>query len=300
MTMKNTLILGDASYSSWSMRAGLLVDRFDLPVRTYFIRFGAGAIRETMAPFHPARTVPTWITPERIAIGDSLAIAEEMAARFPDKALWPQDPSARAAARTITAEMHSGFMALREHCPMNLRTAYTGVDVPDAVKEDLARIERIWSWARDYAAAKGPWLLGSYSIADAFFAPVAMRIAGYGLDVGPDARDYVEAHLNDPAFRRWRAFGFAKDGPLERYRNDYDQVAWPGPASSLVAKSVPTGPAVNASCPFGEPGAPRTHFAEAGGQVFGFCNEVCRDQVVYDAEAWPAFMTVYKEAQEAA
>lgn len=228
------LILGDRSYSSWSLRAWLLFARFDLPApRETFLRFDApGGLARQLAPWPPARTVPVLATPEGAVIADSLAIAEELASRHPAAGLWPGAPLARATARALAAEMHSGFAALREHCPMNLRLAYRDVPLPGAVLADLARIEDLWARARGACGAAGPWLCGAYSVADAAFAPVAARIAGYGLPVGPAARAYVAAHLADPAFRRWRAAGLAEGADLPWYARDHPRVPWPGPAEA--------------------------------------------------------------------
>jgi glutathione S-transferase len=228
-------------------------------------------------------------TAEGTVVAESLAIAEELASRHPEAGLWPKDPAARAVARMLAAEMHAGFTALRSHCPMNLRISYTGCDPTDAVLADLARLETIWSWARRKTGAQGPWLCGAYSAADAFFAPVAGRIAGYNLPVGAEAAACVAAHLAHPSFRRWRAMGFADGADQEVYRRDYPRRPWPGPAP-LAAQAVDTGPSVNATCPYS--GKDVTHFLETGGRVFGFCNAFCRDKTVADPEAWPKFMAL--------
>lgn len=225
------IALASRAYSSWSMRIGLLVDRFDLPVALRFAPLYSDTFRSLMAAFAPARTVPALRTEDGVVVTESLAIAEELASRFPDRHLWPQEPAARAVARGLAAEMHAGFMALRAACPMNLRLAYREVPVSDDVRADLDRIETIWTAARRQLAgrvAPGPWLCGSYSIADAFFAPVAARIAVYGLPVGAPARSYVAAHLSDPAFRRWREAGLS-DGPdVPVYTLAYPRTDWPG------------------------------------------------------------------------
>lgn len=186
-----------------------------------------------MAAFAPARTVPALRieggrTP--VILWDSLAIAETLAERYRDIDFWPTDPVARGLARAITAEMHSGFQALRQECPMNIRRAYQGFLVSDAVGADLARIETLWSAARGEARGEGPWLFGDYTIADAFFAPVAMRIATYGLTVSPEAAAYVAAHLADPAFLEWRAIGLADPVIQPVYEYDVAERPWPGPA----------------------------------------------------------------------
>ena len=211
------------------MRIGLLVERFALPVPCRFGRLYTEDFRSLLAEFAPARTVPALRLPTGAVIAESLAIAEELAARFPAAGLWPADPDIRAVARSLAAEMHAGFAALREACPMNLRAAYRGVPVNEHVAADLARIELLWDWARAATGRPGPWLCGDYSVADAFFAPVAMRIAGYGLPVSAGARAYVDAHLADPAFRRWRAAGLAEGPDQDFYRCDFDRVPWPEP-----------------------------------------------------------------------
>ena len=244
-----------------------------------------------MADVAPARTVPTLKLSDGTVISESLAIAEELASRHPDLPLWPEDPSARAIARNLSSEMHAGFGALREYCPMHLGAAYKDVPVPEDVARDVARIEDIWSRARNATKPEGPWLAGGYSIADAFYAPVAMRIAGYGLVVGAEAQAYVDAHLADPALRRWRAMGLAGGPVLPWYNRDYAQTTWPGPAP-MTTEAVDAGPSENDTCPYS--GEPVTHFARIETRVFGFCNAFCRDKTVIDAAAWPRFMEIYQ------
>jgi glutathione S-transferase len=286
--MTYDLILGDRAYSSWSLRGWLLFENFGLACKSRFVDF-TGSVADQLADLAPARTVPTLRTPEGAIVSDSLAIAEELGVRHPNAGLWPADPRARATARSLAAEMHSGFGPLRQHCPMNLRCAYTGYTPPEDVTADLRRLEAIWDHARATCAPDGPWLCGAYSAADAFFAPVAARIAGYGLQVSDSARAYAAAHLADPAFRRWRAMGQI-DGPdLPWYARDHTQTDWPGP-KPLPARSVETGPAENATCPYS--GKPVTHFLDLNGRVYGFCNAFCRDKTVADPAAWPTFMAL--------
>ena len=284
--MAYDLIIGDRAYSSWSLRGWLLFEAFDIPRKVKLVDFNGGSVAEQLTDFAPAKTVPTARTPEGAILGDSLAIAEELATRHPDAGLWPADPLARATARNLAAEMHSGFGALREDCPMNLRVAYTGFEPSEAVHSDLRRIEAIWSHARETCKPSGPWLCGDYSAADAFFAPVAARIAGYGLHVSVEAQTYVEAHLNDPAFRRWRAMGLVRGDDLPWYRRDFARTDWPGPSPS-PARPVEEGPSENATCPYS--GDPVTHYLEVSGRIFGFCNAFCRDKTQPDPLAWPDF-----------
>ena len=290
--MTYDLAIGDRAYSSWSLRGWLLFDAFGLPVRVQRARLYTDDLPRLLEGFFPARTVPVMRTAEGTVVAESLAIAEELASRHPEAGLWPKDPAARAVARMLAAEMHAGFTALRSHCPMNLRISYTGCDPTDAVLADLARLETIWSWARRETGAQGPWLCGAYSAADAFFAPVAGRIAGYNLPVGAEAAASVAAHLAHPSFRRWRAMGFADGADQAFYRRDYPRQPWPGPAP-LAARAVDSGPAVNAACPYS--GKPVTHFLETGGRIYGFCNAFCRDKTVADPEAWPKFVALLSE-----
>ncbi len=290
MPMTYDLILGDRTYSSWSLRGWLLFERFGIAANVRFVSFNVGAVAAQMADCAPARTVPTVRTPDGAVVSDSLAIAEELASRHPDAGIWPTDAKARAIARSLAAEMHSGFGELREECPMNLRCAYTGFAPSAGVASDLRRLETIWDYARAECVPAGPWLCGEYSAVDAFFAPVAVRIAGYGLTVSASAQAYADAHLADPAFRRWRAMALVQGDDLVRYARDYDQVSWPGPAP-LAAKAVTNGPSENTACPYS--GMPVSDFLELDGRVFGFCNGFCRDKTVADAEVWPEFMEIY-------
>ncbi|MCC1493953.1 glutathione S-transferase [Cognatishimia sp. F0-27] len=285
--MSDTLIIGDYAYSSWSLRGWLLFDRFGIAVTLRRISFLDAEVRDQLSDLPPARTVPLWQTAEGGLLRDSIAIAEELAQRHPDAGFWPDDPILRATARSLTAEMHAGFAALREYCPMNLRAAYRAVPVPEPVRTDLDRIEELWALALEHSG--GPWLCGAYSVADAFYAPVAARIAGYGLPVGPVGQGYVEAHLGDPAFRRWRCMGLVQGPDLPWYRRDYPRADWPGPAPR-TARAVETGPAENTACPYS--GDPVTHFMETDGRVFGFASALCRNETVADQDAWPAFVAM--------
>lgn len=288
--MTYDLVIGDRAYSSWSLRGWLLFDAFDIPVRVITARLYTDELANVLKDFFPARTAPTLRTPEGSVVPETIAIAEELASRHPDAGIWPADPHARATARVLAAEMHAGFTALRGHCPMNLRVSYERSDVPDDVLADLKRLESLWSWARATTGARGPWLCGAYSAADAFFAPVASRIATYNLPVGAEAQIYVGAHLAHPSFRRWRAMGQIDGADQAYYRRDYPRRDWPGPRP-LAARPVPGVEAENASCPYS--GKPVTDVLELAGRRFGFCNPFCRDKTVADPEAWPKFMALY-------
>jgi len=287
--MTYDLAIGNRAYSSWSLRGWLLFDAFDIPVKTHSARLYTDELAQLLTGFFPGRTAPTMRTPDGTVVPETIAIAEELASRHPDAGLWPADPGLRATARVLAAEMHAGFGALRSHCPMNLRVSYTDCAPPDAVLADLARLEVLWDWAR--AASGGPWLCGAYSAADAFYAPVASRIATYNLPVSSSAQAYVAAHLAHPSFRRWRAMGMVDGADQEFYRRDYPRRDWPGPVP-LLAVAVAGDQSENAACPYS--GMPVTHAMQLAGRRFGFCNDFCRAKTMADPEAWPKFMALYQ------
>jgi glutathione S-transferase len=204
--MAYDLLIGDRSYSSWSLRGWLPFAVFAIPVNVIETILYRPEFTGDMARFAPlVRTVPALKTPEGGLLRDTVAIAWHLTEAFPDHGLLPEDAADRAMAQSLIAEMHTGFAALRGACPMNLRTAWEGFAPSDAVQADLARIEALWGAALDRSG--GPFLFGRYTLADAFFAPVAMRIAGYALPVSDAAQAYVAAHLAHPPLRLWRALG---------------------------------------------------------------------------------------------
>ncbi|CTQ33410.1 glutathione S-transferase [Jannaschia rubra] len=227
--MTYDLLIGDRSYSSWSLRGWLLFAAFDIPVRVHLNPMRDPAFARTLRDWAPARTVPTARAADGAQWHDSLAIAEGLAERHPEAGHWPAPPRARALARSMACEMHSAFRDLRTDCPMNLRVKWEGFEPSEAVLADLARIDALWSAARDMATG-GPWLFGPYGAVDAFFAPVAMRIAGYGLPVSDAGRAYVDAHLDHAPLRRWRAEGEATDRTLANYDRALPTSAFPMPA----------------------------------------------------------------------
>lgn len=291
--MTYELAIGDRSYSSWSLRGWLFFEKFGIPVTTRRCVLYTDEVQKLLADFAPARLVPAVKTPEGEVIGESIAILETLAERHPDAGLWPTDPAARIMARYMVAEMHAGFTALRGDCAMNLLKSYEDSAPRPEVLAELARLELIWARAHDRFGAEGPWLFGRYSGADAFFAPVATRIATYNLPVSAAAQAYVDAHLADPSFRRWRAMGRAENLVQPSYYKPYAERPWPGPAP-LVAEAC-EGPSLNDACPYS--GKPVTHFLRLDGRVWGFCNAFCRDKTLHDPEVWPRFMAMVESAR---
>jgi glutathione S-transferase len=290
--MTYELAIGDRTYSSWSLRGWLLFAAFDLPVKIRAARMYSQGFQDLLADFAPARLVPAMKTPAGDVVYDTLAMAETLAEAHPDIAFWPSNPAARAFARSITAEMHSGFGALRDACSMILCNSFDGFQPSDAVLNDLKRLELLWETARSRFGNDGPWLFGNWSVADAFYAPVATRIATFKLPVGEMAKAYVDAHLANPHFRRWRAMGIAENYEQPGYHSDLPVTPWPGP-EIMPAKPVTGGTSENDTCPFS--GKPVTDLLEIEGRIFGFCNPFCRDKTVADPLAWPDFVNIYQK-----
>lgn len=225
--MTYQLYIGDRTFSSWSLRGWLMLEKFGLPYDVTSVGLYSGTMQADLAHLQPARTVPVLQTANGHVVTDSMAMAETLVEENPSVNLYPRDPAARALARSITAEMHSGFGAIRDACPMMLAFCYEGFEVSDAVRRDLARIDALWSLARNRHGADGPWLFGEYSLADVFYAPVAMRITAYDLPVGEAARAYVKTHLNDPAFIKWRTEGLKDHYDPWPYPSDLTRKPWP-------------------------------------------------------------------------
>jgi glutathione S-transferase len=204
-----TLYIGNKNYSSWSMRPWVLLKQAGIAFEERMVRFDAfdadSRFKGEVLKVNPAGRVPVLVD-EGFAVWDSLAIAEYLAEKFPQHHLWPREPQARARARSVVAEMHSGFTALRTHCPMNIEAplAQVGERVwPEqpALRADVARI--VGMWAELLQANRGPMLFGEFSIADAFFAPVCMRLRTYALPVPPAITDYVRRVCALPGVKAW-------------------------------------------------------------------------------------------------
>jgi glutathione S-transferase len=211
------LVIGNKNYSSWSMRPWVLARHFGLPFEEVVARFDGfepgSAFKRAVAAVSPAGKVPVLVEDDGSAVWDSLAIVERLAELFLQHALWPRDARARARARSVTAEMHAGFGALREHCPMNVEAALPEVGArvlagQPGVRADLARVVALWQDA--LAASGGPFLFGEFCIADAFYAPVVMRLRTYALPVPEDAAAYMARVVASPGVAAWIAAALAE------------------------------------------------------------------------------------------
>ena len=200
MTMQ--LVIGNKRYSSWSLRAALVLELTEEPYAEVLIRLREADTRTRILAYSPTGKVPLLIT-EDGPVWDSLAIAEYLAETYPEAHLWPRGEYARALARSACSEMHSGFVALRTHLPMDLAHDQALVDTPAEALADIERIVALWTQCRTRFGADGAFLFGQASIADAFFAPVAARLRSYRVELPPLAADYVATIYQWPAFQRW-------------------------------------------------------------------------------------------------
>lgn len=297
--MTYTLYAGDRAYSSWSFRGFLLLEPFGLPFRTRIAEMWTPEFEALKREIAPGLTVPVIAAEDLPApVWDSMAIAETLHERHPDAGIWPTDAAARAAGRSLAAEMHSGFMALRTHCPMNLRRRYHGFEVTEEVRADVARAISLWSWAFDRFG--GPWLCGAgFSAADAFYAPLASRLATYRLTEDPTALAYVDAIHRLPSFRRWRAMAMASPRLVAKYELDLPSDP-PFGEPPLPARAVTGATPVNAACPYSGKPVAADSLAEIDGVAIGFCNPFCRDKTVADALAWPGAAEILDKARRGA
>jgi glutathione S-transferase len=209
------LYIGNKNYSSWSLRPWLAMKTLGLPFEEVSVRFDSSAtshFKATMAQVSPAGQVPTLVD-GAVAVWDSLAIVEYLAEKFPHKGVWPSDATRRARARSLCAEMHSGFTALRTACPMNIEASLPEVGLRlIAERADLRKdLERITAmWRIELSAHGGPFLFGDFSAADAFYAPVCSRMRTYALPLEEALQAYVARVLSLPAMAEWIAAAVAE------------------------------------------------------------------------------------------
>jgi len=199
--MSLDLYIGNKNYSSWSLRPWLLLKHLGIPFTEHMVSVGGRDYNPALRPIAGNARVPC-LHVDEFQIWESLAIAEYLAEQHPQ--LWPADTQARARARSISAEMHSGFVDLRKAMPMNLKFKLKGKPATAAVQRDIDRIVEIWIEARTrFATPAGPWLFGAFSIADAMFAPVAWRFHIYNVPLPDVAAAYRDALLAHPAMQEW-------------------------------------------------------------------------------------------------
>lgn len=202
------LIIGNKNYSSWSMRPWVLLKALDIPFEEVQLRFDfspGSAFYRTLAAHSPIPKVPVLVEDDDFSVWDSLAIVEYLAERHPEAGVWPRDAQQRARARSLCAEMHAGFSELRRHCPMNIEGSFPEMGrvlvEQEGVRKDLDRVCALISDA--LATSKGPFLFGDFGGADAYYAPIVMRIRSYGLPVPAVVQAYVDRVAALPAVKAW-------------------------------------------------------------------------------------------------
>ncbi len=208
-----TIYLGNRNYASWSLRAWLALKATGTPFEEVVIPLFAAGSKETLLKYSPSGKVPALHHGE-IVVWDSLAICDYLAELFPEAGLWPPDAAAKAMARSVSAEMHAGFQALRREFPMNIRSQFPGRDVSPEAQADINRIMAMWRQCRSRFGepSGGDFLFGGFTIADAMYAPVVTRFRTYRFDLEREAEAYCEAVASLPAMQEWAAA--AKNEPM--------------------------------------------------------------------------------------
>jgi len=208
-----TLIVGNKRFSSWSLRPWLLMKQYGIPFEEKLIPLDQPQTNREILQYSPSGRVPCLVD-GKLTVWDSLAIAEYLNEKFPDKQMWPRDTAWRAWARSMSCEMHSGFQRLRENLPHDLQKELKDFDWTVARQD----IERIWQiWTECLTASGGPFLFKEFSIADAMFAPVVNRFVSYGVPTEGLVRKYVEWMREVPAHREWIRAGLSEDLKMPRY-----------------------------------------------------------------------------------
>ncbi len=204
-----TLYIGNKNYSSWSMRPWVLMRQLGIPFEERCLRLFTDEFRRVLAGVNPAGKVPVLVD-DTFSVWDTLAIAEYVAERFPQAGVWPADARDRARARSLCAEMHSGFSNLRNRLPMNVEADLPGKGWNDAVARDVERIVAMWQQQRNEHRERGPFLFGPFCAADAFYAPVVSRFKTYRVALPGDCSRYLNDLLATTAMQAWTAGALAE------------------------------------------------------------------------------------------
>jgi glutathione S-transferase len=214
--MKPTLVIANKNYSSWSFRPWILMRHFGLAFDEIVIPLAQDNTQAEILRYSPAGKCPSLHDGE-IVVWDSLAIIEYLAELYPERPIWPRPRAARARARSLAAEMHSGFSALRLLLPMNMRREVTRRELTPEASADVARLERAFGQTRGEFGQAGAFLFGDFSAADAMFAPVVNRLHVYGVAVAAPTRAYMDAMMALPAWKEWSAQAEAEPWTIGKY-----------------------------------------------------------------------------------
>lgn len=233
------LVIANKLYSSWSMRPWLVMRAFDIPFTETVIPLKQPDTATRILAYSPTGKVPVLID-RSDEVGDavvweSLAIISYLADRFPEKPMWPKGRGALAHAKAISMEMHAGFQALRQTCPMNLGKRFAAPPMTDDLKANIHRLETMWRDSRKrFGGGRGPFLFGHYTAADAMFAPIVTRFDTYAIPVAADTRAYMTAVLAEPSFLEWKADAFREPWRIPEYETGHAviEVLAPEPATT--------------------------------------------------------------------
>jgi glutathione S-transferase len=213
------LVIGNKNYSSWSMRPWMALRASNIPFDEVVIPLYTGASdKQRILDVTQSGKVPALVDGD-ITVWDSLSIIEYVAERFPETGLWPQDRAARAHARSVSAEMHSGFMALRSECGMNIHRPVASKALSAEALANIARVQEIWSGCRARYGGQGPYLFGAFSGADAMFAPVVHRFRTYDIATAAPVQNYMTTMLANKAFRLWTDGALAETLVIEKFED---------------------------------------------------------------------------------
>lgn len=196
------LVIGNKNYSSWSLRPWIFLRHFNLPFSEKWVSLSVETTYQELEPFFSDYKVPV-LQDEGLTLWDSLAILEYLSETYLDNRGWPADKNARAIARSVSAEMHSSFPDLRAELPMNCRKQFSERTLSKAAQHDISRVMTLWNYCRTEFGSGGEWLFGDFSIADAMYAPVALRFHGYQIELDNNAQTYVTSMLNHPGIKEW-------------------------------------------------------------------------------------------------
>ena len=221
--MALTLVIGNKTYSSWSLRPWIAMKVAGIPFEEQVIPLYEPGSREQVLQYSANGKVPVLVDGDQ-PIWESLAILEYLAEKFPKAGLWPVDAKARAHARVMANEMHGGFQSLRKNCPMNMWLPPKSRPQPDEVLADVRRIDTLWSDCRARFGQTGAFLFGAFGAADAMYAPVVARLHGYGLEVGAVALAYMDAVMTLPAWREWREAALKEPWVMQGNEPDWPTV----------------------------------------------------------------------------
>ena len=212
------LVIGNKNYSSWSLRPWIFLKNLGIDFDEEMVFLFEKDTEEKLEPYFSDGKVPVLVDGD-LQVWDSLAIIEAIADKYPDKHGWPIDAGARAIARSVSAEMHSGFFALRNALPMNCRNHFPIYPITDDVQTDIDRVVAVWKYCKQHYGANGPWLFGEFSGADAMFAPVVLRLSGYDVKLSGVANDYMTTVLQNKHIQTW-----IEAGKVEKQIIEMDEV----------------------------------------------------------------------------